>query len=82
MLSSAGWVHSEQIVNYRDRPKRPELDHEQFGYGSLNRLYECSEGGWIMLVARNDKHVSGLAKLADHRVGVLLEVFAPGHRER
>jgi crotonobetainyl-CoA:carnitine CoA-transferase CaiB-like acyl-CoA transferase len=62
MLTSACWVHSEQIVNYRNRPARPELDQQQLGYGALNRLYKCSEG-WIMLVARNDNQVSALAKM-------------------
>ena len=46
MLTSSGYVHSNDLVGYPGRPERLIPDQHQQGLHALYRLYRCSDG-WI-----------------------------------
>ena len=48
MLCSSGYLYSNDLVQFRGRPSRTEVDADQRGTGALYRLYEC-EDSWVFL---------------------------------
>jgi crotonobetainyl-CoA:carnitine CoA-transferase CaiB-like acyl-CoA transferase len=54
MLSSAAYVHSNDMVLDGGRAARPEVDQGQHGIGPCYRLYRCRTG-WVFLSAWRDR---------------------------
>ena len=54
MLSSAAYVHSNDLVLGPDRGQRTVVDHGQHGFGACYRLYRCHRG-WVFLSAWRDR---------------------------
>jgi len=50
MLTSAAYVHSDQLVDYAERPSRLAVDGSQQGFRALYRLYQCRDS-WLFLAA-------------------------------
>jgi crotonobetainyl-CoA:carnitine CoA-transferase CaiB-like acyl-CoA transferase len=48
MMCSTGYVHSNEAIDYVDRPARAVVDSEQRGFHALYRLYQCAED-WLFL---------------------------------
>jgi crotonobetainyl-CoA:carnitine CoA-transferase CaiB-like acyl-CoA transferase len=61
MLTSSGYVHSNDLVEYSGRPERLVPDHQQHGLHALYRLYRCADG-WLFLGAVQEKEWVRLAK--------------------
>ncbi len=59
MLATAGYVHSDALVQYAGRPASRFPDPEQHGPCALYRLYECRRG-WLFLAAPRARAWPGL----------------------
>ena len=75
MLSSAGYIHSGDLVQYDGRPPIRLADQGQHGLHALYRLYACREG-WLFLAARGDREWSALAHALEHPEWLGEERFA------
>lgn len=62
MLTSAGYVMSNDIVDYAGRPPVDVPDRGQHGAQPWYRLYECASG-WLFLAAVRDRDREALATL-------------------
>jgi crotonobetainyl-CoA:carnitine CoA-transferase CaiB-like acyl-CoA transferase len=73
MLTSAGYVHADNLVSYEGRPERLAPDQAQSGLHALYRLYPCRQGWVFAAVLRDDewqsfaKHLGRGDLLADAR---------------
>jgi crotonobetainyl-CoA:carnitine CoA-transferase CaiB-like acyl-CoA transferase len=65
MISSAGYVHSDDLVLYDGRPPSRRPDKGQHGLHALYRLYECSDG-WLFVAAWRDNEWAALARTLGH----------------
>ncbi|MEO6122349.1 MAG: CoA transferase [Ilumatobacteraceae bacterium] len=64
MLSSAGYVMSNDTVMADGRVDALIADHDQLGLSACYRLYECSDE-WIFLAAVTAAHTAGLREAMD-----------------
>ena len=64
MLTSAGYVMSNDTVMAAGRVEAFIADHEQLGLSATYRLYECADG-WIFVAAVTDEHVAALLVATD-----------------
>jgi crotonobetainyl-CoA:carnitine CoA-transferase CaiB-like acyl-CoA transferase len=60
MLSSAAYVHSNDLVRWEDAPAWRLPDKAQHGMSATYRLYRCSDG-WVFLSAWRDRDFARLA---------------------
>ncbi len=60
MLTSTGYVHSNDLTLYKDRPDHQVPDADQQGPNALYRLYPC-QSGWVFLAVVSDMEWQKLA---------------------
>ncbi len=65
MLSSAAYVHSNDLVRWKDAPAWRLPDKGQHGMSATYRLYRCTDG-WVFLSAWRDKDFRHLAAALGH----------------
>jgi crotonobetainyl-CoA:carnitine CoA-transferase CaiB-like acyl-CoA transferase len=65
MLSSAGYILSNNLVLYEGAPPMARPDKEQHGLGALYRLYPC-RAGWVFLAAARPAEWPRLAQALGH----------------
>jgi crotonobetainyl-CoA:carnitine CoA-transferase CaiB-like acyl-CoA transferase len=61
MISSAGYVHSDDLVLYDGRPPFRRPDKGQHGLHALYRLYRARDG-WVFVAAWRDSEWAALAR--------------------
>jgi crotonobetainyl-CoA:carnitine CoA-transferase CaiB-like acyl-CoA transferase len=77
MLTSSGYVHSNDLVRYPGRPERLIPDHQQHGLHALYRLYRCADG-WIFVGAVQEKEWVRLAKVLGRKEWLTDRRFSEG----
>jgi crotonobetainyl-CoA:carnitine CoA-transferase CaiB-like acyl-CoA transferase len=65
MISSAGYIHSDDLVLYDGRPPARRPDRGQHGLHALYRLYPCRDG-WLFVAAWRDAEWAALARALGH----------------
>ena len=65
MLTSGGYVHSNDLTFYEGVPARALPDGDQLGLNARHRLYRCSSG-WIFISAVREADWVRLAKVLGH----------------
>jgi crotonobetainyl-CoA:carnitine CoA-transferase CaiB-like acyl-CoA transferase len=65
MISSAGYIHSDDLVLYDRRPPPRRPDAGQHGLHALYRLYRCADG-WLFVAAWRDAEFTALARALGH----------------
>jgi crotonobetainyl-CoA:carnitine CoA-transferase CaiB-like acyl-CoA transferase len=65
MISSAGYIHSGDLVLYDGMPARRLPDHGQHGLHALYRLYPCRTG-WVFVAAWRDEEWRAFASALGH----------------
>jgi crotonobetainyl-CoA:carnitine CoA-transferase CaiB-like acyl-CoA transferase len=65
MISSAGFIHSDDLVLYDGRPPARRPDSGQHGLHALYRLYETADG-WLFVAAWRDADFAALARALGH----------------
>jgi crotonobetainyl-CoA:carnitine CoA-transferase CaiB-like acyl-CoA transferase len=75
MISSAGYIHGDDLVLYDGRPAPRRADRGQHGLHALYRLHRCREG-WLFLAAWRDDEWAALARAVDHPEWLHDERFA------
>jgi crotonobetainyl-CoA:carnitine CoA-transferase CaiB-like acyl-CoA transferase len=90
MIVSNMYLNFEDALSYEGKPRRPVVDHRQFGTGPTHRLYECAPGAsaavphgnpdprWIMVAADDDDAVARLFDLVGREDLGKDERFATG----
>jgi crotonobetainyl-CoA:carnitine CoA-transferase CaiB-like acyl-CoA transferase len=65
MISSAGYIHSDDLVLYDGRPPSRRPDKGQHGLHALYRLYPVGDD-WLFVAAWRDDEWAALASALDH----------------
>ena len=65
MLSSSGYIHSNDLVLYDGQPPRLVPDRGQHGLHALYRLYQCASG-WLFVAAPREHEWRALAQALGH----------------
>jgi crotonobetainyl-CoA:carnitine CoA-transferase CaiB-like acyl-CoA transferase len=65
MLTATGYVQSDMVIQYPDRPEPLVPDEGQHGFHALYRLYPCASG-WIFIAAVQDHEWAHLASAVGH----------------
>jgi crotonobetainyl-CoA:carnitine CoA-transferase CaiB-like acyl-CoA transferase len=65
MISSAGYIHSDDLVLYDGRPAPRRPDSGQHGLHACYRLYEAADG-WVFVAAWRDAEFEALARALGH----------------
>jgi crotonobetainyl-CoA:carnitine CoA-transferase CaiB-like acyl-CoA transferase len=65
MISSAGYIHSDDLVLYEGRPPPRRPDRGQHGLHALYRLYPVGDD-WLFVAAWRDDEWAALARTLDH----------------
>ncbi len=65
MISSAGFIHSDDLVLYEGRPPSRRPDKGQHGLHALYRLYPVGDD-WVFVAAWRDDEWGALAGALDH----------------
>jgi crotonobetainyl-CoA:carnitine CoA-transferase CaiB-like acyl-CoA transferase len=65
MISTAGYIHSDDLVFYDGRPAPRRPDSGQHGLHARYRLYEVADG-WLFLAAWRDSEFEALARALGH----------------
>jgi crotonobetainyl-CoA:carnitine CoA-transferase CaiB-like acyl-CoA transferase len=75
MISSAGYIHGDDLVLYDGRPPPRRSDRGQHGLHALYRLYPCRDD-WLFVAAWRDDEWAALAGALDHPEWLRDERFA------
>jgi crotonobetainyl-CoA:carnitine CoA-transferase CaiB-like acyl-CoA transferase len=75
MISSAGYIHGDDLVLYDGRPPSRRADRGQHGLHALYRLHRCREG-WLFVAAWRDDEWAALATAVGHPEWLHEERFA------
>src|SRR5262249_5441972 len=65
MISTAGYIHSDDLVLYDGRPAPRRPDSGQYGLHALYRLYQAADG-WLFLAAWRDPEFAAVAGALGH----------------
>jgi crotonobetainyl-CoA:carnitine CoA-transferase CaiB-like acyl-CoA transferase len=65
MISTAGYIHSDDLVLYDGRPPPRRPDSGQHGLHALYRLYPGADG-WLFVAAWRDAEFAALARALGH----------------
>jgi crotonobetainyl-CoA:carnitine CoA-transferase CaiB-like acyl-CoA transferase len=65
MISSAGFIHSDDLVLYEGRPPSRRPDQGQHGLHALYRLYPVGDD-WMFVAAWRDDEWDALARALEH----------------
>jgi crotonobetainyl-CoA:carnitine CoA-transferase CaiB-like acyl-CoA transferase len=54
LLRSGIFINAESFTRYEGRPERPLPDKGQYGLGTLDRMFQASDGEWLFLLVEDD----------------------------